>query len=96
MAIDTYTPSFAETLNKVSKIKTKKEKVRFLRQYQTDALRMICKSSFDPKIVWELPEGARARAPPSLSWKPCLKFLQSLVCRYRLPLKFSYRFNEVA
>ena len=57
MAIDTYTPSFAETLNKVSKIKTKKEKVRFLRQYQTDALRMICKSSFDPKIVWELPEG---------------------------------------
>jgi len=57
MAIDTYTPSFAETLHKVSKIKTKKEKVQFLRQYQTDALRMICKSSFDPKIVWELPEG---------------------------------------
>ena len=57
MAIDTYTPSFAETLDKVSKIKTKKEKVRFLRQYQTDALRMICKSSFDPKIIWELPEG---------------------------------------
>ena len=57
MAIDTYTPSFAETLNKVAKIKTKKEKVQFLRQYQTDALRMICKSSFDPKIVWELPEG---------------------------------------
>ena len=57
MAIDTYTPSFAETLNKVAKIKTKKEKVQFLRQYQTDALRMICKSSFDPKIEWLLPEG---------------------------------------
>ena len=57
MAIDTYTPSFAETLDKVSKIKTKKEKVQFLRQYQTDALRMICKSSFDPNIEWELPEG---------------------------------------
>ena len=57
MAIDTYTRSFAEILDQVSKIKTKKEKVSFLRQYQTDALRMICKSSFDPKIVWELPEG---------------------------------------
>jgi hypothetical protein len=57
MAIDTYTRSFAEILTQVSKMKTKKEKVSFLRQYQTDSLRMICKSSFDPKIVWELPEG---------------------------------------
>jgi hypothetical protein len=57
MAIDTYTRSFSEILTQVSKIKTKKEKVQFLRQYQTDALRMICKSSFDPNIVWELPEG---------------------------------------
>ena len=57
MAIDTYTRSFAEILTQVSKTKTKKEKVTFLRQYQTDALRMICKASFDPKIVWELPEG---------------------------------------
>ena len=57
MAIDTYTRSFAEILTQVSKIKTKKEKVQFLRQYQTDALRMICKSSFDPNIVWELPDG---------------------------------------
>ena len=57
MAIDTYTRSFAEILTQVSKMKSKKEKVSFLRQYQTDSLRMICKSSFDPKIVWELPEG---------------------------------------
>ena len=57
MAIDTYTLSFAEILEKVSKIKSKKEKVTFLRKYQTDALRMICKASFDPNIVWELPEG---------------------------------------
>jgi len=57
MAIDTYTRSFAEILTQVSKMKTKKEKVSFLRQYQTDALRMICKSSFDPKIEWALPEG---------------------------------------
>ena len=57
MAIDTYTRSFAEILTQVSKIKTKKEKVQFLRQYQTDALRMICKASFDPKIEWVLPDG---------------------------------------
>jgi|TARA_B110000902_G_scaffold221224_1_gene256654 hypothetical protein len=57
MAIDTYTRSFAEILTQVSKTKSKKEKVTFLKHYQTDALRMICKSSFDPKIVWELPEG---------------------------------------
>ena len=57
MAIDTYTRSFAEILTQVSKTKSKKEKVSFLRQYQTDALRMVCKASFDPKIVWELPDG---------------------------------------
>ena len=57
MVIDTYTRSFAEILDQVSKIKTKKEKVTFLRKYQTDALRMICKASFDPNIVWELPKG---------------------------------------
>ena len=57
MVIDTYTRSFAEILDQVSKIKSKKEKVTFLRKYQTDALRMVCKASFDPKIIWELPEG---------------------------------------
>jgi len=57
MVIDTYTLGFAEILDKVSKIKSKKEKVTFLRKYQTDALRMICKASFDPEIIWELPKG---------------------------------------
>ena len=57
MAIDTYTRSFSEILKQVSKIKTKKDKVTFLREYQTDALRMVCKASFDPNIIWELPEG---------------------------------------
>ena len=52
-----YTPLFSEILNKVAKLKTKKQKVEFLRQHNTDALRMILKSSFDPKIVWQLPEG---------------------------------------
>ena len=52
-----YTPLFSEILDKVAKLKTKKQNVEFLRQHNTDALRMILKSSFDPKIVWQLPEG---------------------------------------
>ena len=57
MAIDTYTPLFSEILGKVSKLKTKKEKVAHLQQYNTDALRMVIKSSFDPKVKWALPFG---------------------------------------
>ena len=52
-----YTPLFSEILDKVAKLKTKKQMVEFLRPHNTDALRMILKSSFDPKIVWQLPEG---------------------------------------
>ena len=47
----------SEILDKVSKIKTKKEKVSFLKHYDSDALRMVIKSSFDPKIKWALPDG---------------------------------------
>ena len=47
----------SEILEKVSKIKTKKEKVTFLKHYDSDALRMVIKSSFDPKIKWALPDG---------------------------------------
>ena len=57
MAIDTYTPLFSEILGKVSKLKTKKEKVAHLQQYNTDSLRMVIKSSFDPKVKWALPFG---------------------------------------
>ena len=63
MAIDTYTPLFSEILGKVSKLKTKKEKVTHLRQYNTDALRMVIKSSFDPKVKWALPFGEVPFAP---------------------------------
>ena len=58
MVVDTYTPSFAEILTKVSKLKTKKEKVAHLRMYNSDSLRMVIKASFDPKIKWSLPEGS--------------------------------------
>ena len=47
----------SEILDKVSKVKTKKEKVTILQQYNHDALRMVIKSSFDPKIEWALPDG---------------------------------------
>ena len=52
-----YTPLMSEVLDKVAKAKTKKQKVELLRQHNTDALRMVIKSSFDPRIEWELPEG---------------------------------------
>ena len=57
MAVDTYAPLFSEILEKVAKLKTKKAKVEYLQKYNTDALRMVVKSSFDPKIEWALPEG---------------------------------------
>ena len=55
---DNYQPLFSEILEKVSKLKTKKEKVAHLQRYNSDALRMIIKASFDPKIEWLLPEGS--------------------------------------
>ena len=47
----------SEILNKVSKLKTKKEKVAWLKQNNSDGLRMVIKSSFDPELKWLLPEG---------------------------------------
>ena len=47
----------SEILDKVSKLKTKKEKVAWLKDQNTDGLRMVIKSSFDPKKRWLLPTG---------------------------------------
>ena len=57
MAFDTYTPLFSEILTKLGKIKSKKDKVYYLKEHNSDALRQIIKSSFDPKIKWQLPAG---------------------------------------
>ena len=54
---DNYQPLFSEILEKVGKLTTKKEKVAYLQQNNTDALRMVIKSSFDPEMNWLLPEG---------------------------------------
>ena len=47
----------SEILEKVSKAKTKKEKVGILQENDHQSLRMVIKSSFDPKIEWVLPDG---------------------------------------
>ena len=47
----------SEVLDKVSKMKSKKEKVDLLSQHDHQSLRMVIKSSFDPKIEWALPAG---------------------------------------
>ena len=57
MAVDTYTPLYSEILGKLAKIKSKKEKVNHLKHYNDASLRMVIKSSFDPKVKWLLPEG---------------------------------------
>ena len=52
-----YTPLISEILEKVAKAKTKDKKVELLSQHNSDSLRMIIKSSFDPNIKWQLPDG---------------------------------------
>ena len=52
-----YTPLFHEILEKVSKLKSKKQKVSYLQEHNAPALRMVVKSSFDPNIIWVLPAG---------------------------------------
>jgi hypothetical protein len=57
MPEQTYTPLFSEILDKVSKLKTKQQKVSYLQKHNTEALRQVIKSSFDPKVKWSLPFG---------------------------------------
>ena len=57
MPEQTYTPLFSEVLDNVHKAKTKAQKVKILKENNTDSLRMIIKASFDPKIEWVFPEG---------------------------------------
>tara|TARA_R100000234_G_scaffold29077_1_gene16796 strand:- start:16740 stop:17216 length:477 start_codon:yes stop_codon:yes gene_type:complete len=48
---------FSEILDKVHKAKTKEAKVKILKDHDNQSLRMVIKSSFDPKIEWVLPSG---------------------------------------
>lgn len=47
----------SEVLDKVHKAKTKDKKIAILRENDTQAMRMVLKSSFDPKIEWMMPAG---------------------------------------
>ena len=66
MAVKTYTPSIAEVLKKVNNAKTKDKKIAVLKENDNESLRMVIKSSFDPKIKWVLPEGAVPYKPNEL------------------------------
>tara|TARA_R100001369_G_scaffold28396_1_gene51120 strand:- start:767 stop:1270 length:504 start_codon:yes stop_codon:yes gene_type:complete len=54
---NTYTPLVSEILEKLSKKKTKKQKVDHLMEHNSASLRMVIKASFDPRIIWALPAG---------------------------------------
>ena len=53
----TYTPLFSEILDKVHKAKTKDQKVKILKENNTDSLRMLLKAAYDPNIKWVFPSG---------------------------------------
>ena len=57
MAEQNFTMLFSEILDKVHKAKTKEQKVQILRENNTDALRMLLKAAYDPKIKWVFPAG---------------------------------------
>ena len=57
MANGNVTLLFSEVLDKVHKAKTKAEKVAILIVNDNSSLRMVLKSSFDPKIEWVIPTG---------------------------------------
>ena len=63
MAVQTYTMLFSEILDKVHKAKTKDQKVRILKDNNTDALRMVLKAAFDPNIRWVFPAGPPPYTP---------------------------------
>ena len=60
-----------QILEKASELKSTQEKVDFLRSQNNNALLAVLKYTFDPKIIWDLPDGA----PP---YTPCIYPAQEL------------------
>ena len=54
---ETYRPLLHEMFTKINNKKDRPGKIKILRQYDTNGLRMVLKAAFDPKIVWLVPEG---------------------------------------
>jgi hypothetical protein len=57
----------AEFLDKVSKLKTKEEKIAALRHNDSTVLRMVLQGAFDPNVKWQLPEGVPPYKPNDLT-----------------------------
>ena len=47
----------SEILTKVNNAKDKAKKIQVLKDYDSNALRMVLKGAFDPNIKWSLPTG---------------------------------------
>jgi len=56
-AVNVVRPLIHEILTMVNNAKDKPKKIKVLQKYDSEGLRMLIKSSFDPKIVWRLPKG---------------------------------------
>lgn len=56
----------AEFLEKVAKLKKREEKVEALKFNDSYVIRTILQGAFDPRIVWELPEGTPPFRPSDL------------------------------
>lgn len=52
-----YKEGVAEALERISKLKTKKEKINALRNDHSKAMEAVVDLCFNPNIVWSLPEG---------------------------------------
>jgi hypothetical protein len=50
-------PTIHEIFTKVNNAKDKPKKINVLKEYDSSSLRQLLKGAFDPKIVWDLPEG---------------------------------------
>jgi hypothetical protein len=59
--------SLSEFLEKVSKLKTRQDKINALRANDTLPLRIILQGAFDPDVEWLLPPGAPPYQPSKLS-----------------------------
>lgn len=58
-------PNVSWVLKRASEIKSREDKVKFLRENETEVLKNILKYSFDKSYKWLLPKG-------KMPFKPCL------------------------
>lgn len=58
--------SVAEFLEKVGKLKKTQEKIDAIKANDSLVLRIILQATYDPKVVWDLPEGVPPYKPNDL------------------------------